>query len=79
MREKEIRGVLKEYKKTNELWMNPNDLVDCLERLLKLEKLVTWINKTKVEKCPITKLKCYDEKLIQIERKALILTPNKEK
>jgi len=34
----EIKGVLREYKKTNEMWMNPNDIVECLNEIIKLRK-----------------------------------------
>ena len=34
MKTDEIKGVLREYKKTDELWMNPNDIVECLNDIL---------------------------------------------
>jgi hypothetical protein len=43
MKTDEIKGVLREYKKTNELWMNPNDIVDCLNDLLASRKALEEI------------------------------------
>ena len=57
----EIKGVLREHKKTNELWMNPNDIVECLTDLLasreSLERhkelLQKVVNKEPLSKCDL--------------------------